>query len=157
MATLQQRLNLLIAQLGADHKSQDTKIGTLASLSTTAKASLVASINEIVTALNAKTTINDSASSGTQTWSSNKIGTEISAAITALINGSDSANDTLKELADRITAAVTADAGAVSAISVQSFTAPQKTQARANIDAYGSVELGNPDTDLVALYNTAKA
>jgi hypothetical protein len=40
---------------------------------------------------------------------------------------------------------------------VQSFTAPQKLQARENIDAYGSVELGDPDTDLAALYTTAKA
>lgn len=135
--------------------------GTLASLSTTAKSSLVAAINEIFTSAAGKATINDTTQSASTTFSSNKINSEISSqiatALTGLINGADGSNDTLKELADRITAAVAADAGAVSAIASQSFTAPQKAQARTNIDAYGSVELGNPDTDLAALYVTAKA
>ena len=40
---------------------------------------------------------------------------------------------------------------------VQTPTAPEQAIARTNIDAYGSVELGNPDTNLVTIYNTAKA
>ena len=180
--TLQQRISALITAVGADIKALYTAIGSLASLTTTNKTSLVLATNELVTKIGNLTTlttteksnlvgaineiaasisgfatINDTAASGTTTYSSTKIDSQIATAITALLNGADASNDTLKELADRITAAVAADAGAVSAIAVQSFTAPQKAQARTNIDAYGSVELGNPDTDLAALYATAKA
>jgi hypothetical protein len=39
----------------------------------------------------------------------------------------------------------------------QTFTAPEKAQAKANMDAYGNLEIGNPDTDFVAVFNTAVA
>ena len=38
----------------------------------------------------------------------------------------------------------------------QSLTAPQQLVARQNIDAYGAVELGDPNTDLEAIYVAAK-
>ena len=47
MATLESRLASLITALGTDHKAQETKMGALASLTTTDKASLVAAINEV--------------------------------------------------------------------------------------------------------------
>ena len=39
----------------------------------------------------------------------------------------------------------------------QTLTAPQQTQARSNIAAYGAAEIGNPDADLAATYTAAKA
>jgi hypothetical protein len=35
----------------------------------------------------------------------------------------------------------------------QTLTAPQKVQAKSNIDAYGNLEIGNPDSDFVATFN----
>ena len=67
--------------------------------------------------------------------------------------------DTLDELAAALgddanfAATVTAALGNRVRVDVaQSLTTPQKAQARTNIDAYGSVEIGNPDTDFVAVF-----
>ena len=134
------------------------KEGNLSNLSTTAKSDLVAAINETFTLASSASLIDDSSTSAdTKTWSVARIKTEIAVSITNLINGADDASDTLKELADKIVALSQADAGLISAVSSQTFTSSQKLQARNNIDAYGSVELGNPDTDLVALYTSAKS
>jgi 23S rRNA pseudoU1915 N3-methylase RlmH len=182
--TLQQRLNALITSIGTDIKSLIqkqgdlvtlnttsksnlvsainevlTKEGDLSTLSTTVKSNLVVAINEVFSIANSGANVIDDASTSAndKTWSVSKIKTEIALAITNLINGADGASDTLKELADQILALSQADAGLISAVSSQTFTPAQKSQARNNIDAYGSVELGNPDTDLVALYTLAKS
>ena len=184
--TLQQRLSSLITSIGTDIKNLIEKQGDLVTLNTTAKSNLVGAINELaakdgnlsnlsttdksnlVAAINETFTLASSASSAsliddsstsadTKTWSVARIKTEIAVSITNLINGADGASDTLKELADKIVALSQADAGLISAVSSQTFTSSQKLQARNNIDAYGSVELGNPDTDLVALYTLAKS
>ena len=75
--------------------------------------------------------------------SAGQVTAAINAAITALINGADVNNDTLKELADRITALAQADAGLVSTAQVQNFNAAQKQQACENIG------IGNPAFDFV--------
>lgn len=51
MATLAERLIALASAIGADIKALTAKQGDLTALSTTAKGSLVAAINEIKTAL----------------------------------------------------------------------------------------------------------
>lgn len=115
-------------------------------------------VNQAIAAL-----INDAVTVTGTTWSSNKIQAVVNAAVASLVGSAPATLDTLQELA-----AALGDANAITAINTalgnrvrydasQTLTAPQKTQARANIDAYGSVELGNPDVDLVALYNIAKA
>ena len=60
---------------------------------------------------------------------------ELTEAITDLINGADADSDTLKELADKITALAQADKGLVSATSAQEFEETNKEIARKNIDA----------------------
>nr|WP_241879642.1 hypothetical protein [Psychrobacter sp. PraFG1]UNK06469.1 hypothetical protein MN210_08220 [Psychrobacter sp. PraFG1] len=60
---------------------------------------------------------------------------ELTKAITDLINGADADSDTLKELADKITALAQADKGLVSATSAQEFKETNKQIARKNIDA----------------------
>jgi hypothetical protein len=72
---------------------------------------------------------------GTETaYSSAKVVTLISGAIAALIDGASADSNTLKELAEQITALGAADANLVSVLS-QVFTDAQKAQARTNIGA----------------------
>lgn len=66
---------------------------------------------------------------------------ELTKAITDLINGADVDSDTLKELADKITALAQADNGLVSAVEAQDFNASQQKQARDNISAIAEEDL----------------
>lgn len=66
---------------------------------------------------------------------------ELTKAIADLINGADVDSDTLKELADKITALAQADNGLVSAVEAQDFNASQKKQARDNISAIAEEDL----------------
>jgi hypothetical protein len=168
MATLETRLRDLATRVGTECKALRTLINgnaaDLTGLTTTAKTSLVAAVNEV----NAKptgATINDAATNGASVWSSTKVSSQITAQVQAVIGASTpAALDTLDELANALGddanfAATTAAAlgNRVRVDAAQAFTAPQKAQAKANIDAYGNLEIGNPDTDFVAVFNTALA
>lgn len=118
----------------------NTKTGTLSSLTTTDKTNLVAALNEVKAA---SSSINDAATGSSSTWSSTKIQTQINSALTALINGADGANDTLKELADQITALAQADNGLLSFTQAQTLSTGQKQQACANIG------VGDPEHNYV--------
>lgn len=169
MATLQSRLSDLVTAIGTDIKALLATRGNLASLTTDEKTNLVGAINELQAEINAVTAgavINDAAPSNSTTaaYSANKITTLISAAISALVNGAGSSLDTLKELADELTAQGGAAAALTTAVAnrvrfdaAQSLDAAQKAQAKSNIDALGTTELGNPDTNLVTIYTAAKA
>lgn len=120
------------------------RVGTLASLTTTDKTNLVSALNEVKALVGAAgVQIDDLATATTTTWSSSKIQSQITAAITALIGGSDTANDTLKELADQITALAQADNGLLSFTAVQTLTAPQQLQGCTNLG------IGDPTHDFV--------
>ena len=170
MATLETRLNNLATRVATECKALRTLVNgnavDLVALTTTAKGSLVAALNELqseIDAIGSPATINDASSaSTTQTWSITKISSEIAAALNALTTGAPTALNTLDELA----AALGDDANFASTVTTalgnrvrtdtaaQGLTLPQKLNARTNIDAYGSIELGNPDADLVATFNT---
>jgi hypothetical protein len=80
-------------------------IGNLSSLTTTAKSSLVAAINELDAALgqiDLTGLINDNTTATNSTWSSNKISTQISSAVSALVDGAPELLNTLNELAAAI-------------------------------------------------------
>lgn len=167
MATTETRLRELATAIGTDVKLLTGKIGDLATLSTTAKNSLVAALNELKTAVDnaaGAPEVNDAATNTTNTWSSQKISDQITAAISALTTGAPTALDTLNELA----AAIGDDANFASTITTalgnrlrfdaaQTLTAPQKVQGNANLGSVSLVQVGDPDADLVAAYNTAKA
>lgn len=171
MATLESRIISAVQAIGTDIKALNDTRGVLSSLTTTAKGNLVAAINEINAALGAAgAAINDSVGDGatTTTWSADKIFDEIAAAKVAvtnsLVNGAASALDTLSELATALgndpsfaTTIATGLANRVRYDAAQTLTAPQQAQARSNIGALSTVEIGNPDADLVAAYNTAKS
>lgn len=134
----------------------------LSGLTTTQKTNLVAAINWLHSELNAvaggAAGINDAATSTNTTWSSSKTNAEISAAVTALVDGAPGALDTIKELADAlggqsgaITAIETALANRVRFDATQTLSAAQQTQARANIGA------GTSSLALGTTAGTAKA
>lgn len=176
MATQAQRLQDLATAIGTDVKTLRTFLtgsptGTLAGLATTAKDSLVAALNEvraqaIAAAASGGAQINDAAAATTTAYSSQKVEDRIAAVIQQILGSTTpAALDTLDEIANALgddqnfAATITAALGKrVRVDAAQTFTAGEKAQARANIGAdITSTEIGNPDQDLVAAYNTAKA
>jgi len=174
--TLVTRVSDLATRSGTAYKSIKQLVNgnaaDLSALATTANANLVVAINEVkaqaagaANAAASSVTINDTlTNSTTQTYSVSKINATVQAAVAGLVNGSPGALDTLQELASALgndpnyAASVTTALGnRIRVDAAQAFSAPQKLQARANIDAYGSVEIGNPDTDFVAVFNAAAA
>lgn len=176
--TIETKIIALAQAIGADVKALTVSQGPLSSLNTTAKTSLVAAINELMTLIgSAGASIDDSAGDGNTgvTWSANKIFDSIAAAITALkdelTNGASAALDTLAELAAALgddpnfaTTIATELANRVRFDAVQSLTNAQQTQARTNIGAASAAALtaltnaiGNTEHDFAADYATAKA
>lgn len=94
--------------------------------------------------------------------STSEMNSAIATAINNLIDGAPVALDTLKEISDYLAANDTAVGGLTSALAnrvrvdaAQSFTEPQKLQGRSNIDVYSKVEIGNPETNLVGVFEAA--
>ena len=158
MAVLTQSINDGFAQITMLLKQVNNTLkgnqGDLTKLSTADKTSLVNALNELKTTIDNKTSINDSQTTTANTWSATKISNEITTAITNLINGADVSSDTLKKLADKITALAQADNGLVSASQSQAFNEQQKAQARTNIDVYSKAEIGDINTNFVTTINT---
>lgn len=176
--SLETRIVALAQAMGADVKALTAAQGTLTSLNTTTKTSLVAAINELLTLIgSAGAVIDDVAGNGSTsvTWSADKIFDSIEAAKTAVKNellaGAGAAFDTLNELAAALgndpsfaTTIAAEVANRVRYDAAQALTSPQQTQARANIGAAAAsdvaalgVGLGTYDRDYVADYTTAKA
>lgn len=106
-------------------------------------AKAAAALAAAIAALPSSVVIDDAATAANKVWSSTKTQAQITAAITALINGAGVDSDTLKELADDITALAQADNGLLSFTAAQALTAPQQLQACNNLG------IGNPDWDYV--------
>ena len=119
--------------------------GNLSDLVTTDKANLVAALNEVKNSIPSTSAVIDDTGSGTtKTWSSNKIQSQITSAITALVSGSPEASDTLKELSDQIVALSQADNGLLSFAAAQALNTAQKLQGCNNLG------IGDPAFDYVA-------
>ena len=158
MATQQERITALAQAIAADIKLLTVNQGTLTALTTTDKTSLVNAINELKSSIANATNINDTSTSKSATWSSDKINTSINNAVSALVNGAGTTLDTLKELANALgndanfsTTIATQMGKRVRVDAAQTFTVAEQAQGCANLG------IGNPDTDFVAAYNTAKA
>jgi len=163
--SLETQIIALAQAIGADIKDVRAKQGDLTSLTTTAKTSLVAAINELKAALgSAGAAINDTAGNGdaSVTWSADKIFDTIEAAKAAvksdLTNGAAAALDTLSELAAALgndpsfaATMATALSNRVRYDATQTLTGPQQLQACNNIG------VGDPEHNFVADYTTAKA
>lgn len=144
MATQQSNISAALLRLVAAINTVSGRSGTLSSLTTTDKTSIVNALNEVKASIpSAASFIDDTAAQTGKTWSSTKIQAQVTAAIAALINGSDAQNDTLKELADRITAIAQAEVGLISFAQTQTLTAAQQLQAGNNLG------VGDPAFDYV--------
>jgi phosphopantothenoylcysteine synthetase/decarboxylase len=161
--SLATNLQSLATRMATECKALRTLInGNLADLSaltTTAKTSLVAAINE-VKAAQGSSVIDDATTGTLKTWSSSKINTSINSATAALVNSAPATLDTLNELAAALgsdpafaTTMTTALGKRVRVDAAQVFTAGEQTQARANIGAQEAALIGDPATDFVATFN----
>lgn len=158
MATQQERIMALAQAIASDIKNLTANQGSLTALTTTNKTSLVAALNELKTSIASASNINDTTTNTSATWSSQKINDAINNAVVALVNGAGTTLDTLKELADALGndanfAATLAEqmSKRVRVDAAQTFTVAEQAQGCANLG------IGNPDTDFVAAYTTAKA
>ena len=137
------RITSLINSIATDIKDVYAKIGNLNTLQTTTKSSLVGAINEIKASGGLQ--INDSTPSSSTTFSGTAIDSKIATAKTEVKNeilgSASAAYDTLQEIQAQMVADDTAAASLTTAVGQR----PTYT------------ETGNLDTDLVQLYNTAKA
>ena len=137
------RITALINSIATDIKDVYAKIGNLNTLQTTTKSSLVGAINELKSSGGLQ--INDSTPSASTTFSGTAIDSKIATAKTevknAILGGASAAYDTLQEIQAQMEADDTAAATLTTAVGQR----PTYT------------ETGNLDTDLVQLYNTAKA
>lgn len=143
----------LATRVGTEAKSLRTlingNVAGLSALNTTTKTNLVAAINEIEAAVSAASGINDATTTTTTTWSSSKISTEITSSAAALVDAAPGALDTLNELAAALgddpafaTTVTTALTNRVRYDAAQSLTSPQQVQARTNIGAASTAEVG---------------
>lgn len=176
--SLETRIVALAQAMGTDVKALHVSQGSLSTLNTTAKTSLVAAINELLTLISsAGVAIDDGAGNGstTVTWSADKIFDSIELAKTAIkddiTGGAAAALDTLNELATALgndpsfaTTIATEIANRVRYDAVQTLTSPQRAQARDNIGAAAAsalsdlvAGLGSYDRDYAADYTAAKA
>lgn len=160
----------LATRVGTEAKALRTLINgnaaDLSALTTTAKTSLVAAINEVEAAVAAASGIDDNTTATTTTWSSSKIDdevdTRIGVATSALVDSAPTTLDTLNELAAALgddpnfaTTLTTALGKRVRVDAVQSFTAPEQAQARTNIDAASATNVGSTTTNYVTAFETA--
>lgn len=167
MSQLTQNIANLALDIATDIKALRTQIdgnaNSLMGLNTTAKGNLVAALNELKGLLDQaqlRTDVDDNLSgSAAKTWSINKIKDQISAAVAAVVGNAPAALDTLSEIAAKLSSEDSAINALILALdsrvrfdAPQTMTSAQRAQARSNIDAYGPVELGDPNTDFVALF-----
>jgi uncharacterized phage infection (PIP) family protein YhgE len=163
--SLETRITALATSIAASINTAKSERGTLASLTTTNKSSLVAAANELKALYDAidAATINDaSEASATETWSINKIKSSLATAISDLVAGAPGLLDTLDELAaalgdnpDVITNLLAAQALRVRVDAATSYTAPQMAQGRDNIGAQEAAAIGNTDRDFAADFTGA--
>lgn len=138
LAPLDARVTTLesdITGINQAQAAQDTAISAKAAQSSLDATNKIVADNYTALdgAIAQKTSINDAVSSAFDTWSSTKISNEIVKAFQAVIGGAGVDSDTLKELADKITALAQADNGLLSLVVAQAFTIAQQAQGRANL------------------------
>jgi hypothetical protein len=102
--------------------------------------------------------IDDASTSTLSTWSSSKT----SSSISAVVGGAPTALNTLGKVSIALgadpayaTTTTTALSNRVRVDSAQSFNGTQQAQARANIGAAWSTDMGDPTTDFVSIFQAA--
>ncbi len=161
---LKEDIDAGFTRTGQEVKDLRDKQGDLTGLNTTIKTSLVAAINEVNLSITAGASINDAVTALTSTWSSTKINSEISQAVTDLIDSAPGAADTLNELNNLINANDADITGILTALAArlrvdtasQGLTVTQQDNARANISVFSQSEMGDVlNADFVAVFEAA--
>ena len=162
--SLQTQLHSFVLRAAQEFNAVYTKIGTLASLSTTDKTSLVAAINELKGAIGAATSIDDAQVGIATTYSSSKIVGLLDALKAEILGGADAAYDTLLEIQQAIQSGDGSIAALLDAVNkrvrfdaAQTLTAAEQAQARTNIGAVAAADVGDTAFDFVAAFEGALA
>jgi len=160
--SLQTQLNSFVLRVADEFNTVKGRTGTLSALTTTDKSSLVAAINELKTAVITSVAIDDLTIGTASTYSSSKIVTLLDALKADLLSGADPAFDTLLELQQALQNDQTGIAALTASIdkrvrfdAAQALTVPEQTQARDNIGAVASADIGDTTTDFVAIFDAA--
>ena len=160
--SLATRIESLVIRVAQEFNDVRAKAGNLANLTTTDKSNLVAAINELKAAVSASTVIDDAQIALTSTYSSSKIVSLLDALKSEILGGADAAYDTLLEIQQVLQSGTSGLEALLAAINqrvrfdaAQSLTVAEQSQARSNIGAVASSDLGNPDTDFVAVFEGA--
>lgn len=185
--SLQTRISDLITAVGTDIKQLRTWVtgsaaGNLTGLTTTDKTSLLNAVNEVKATADSGNVAASPTVAGKieiATLAEVATGTDTARAVTPegvrqertalkteiLGVGVPAALDTLDELAAALADDANYAASTTTALAArlrvdtaaQGLTGTQQANGRTNLDVYSKAELGNPETDLAALYATAKA
>ncbi|MDX1114799.1 hypothetical protein GOL31_23650 [Sinorhizobium medicae] len=168
--SLQTNLSNLATRIGNETKALRTLLNgnaaDLTSLTTTAKTNLVAAVNELkaeIAALGGGVTLNDASVSSGAAWSSQKISDELDLLKDEILGpGVSAALDTLKEIGDALASndseigtITTALANRVRFDAAQTLTAGEQLQARQNIGAVSTADVGDTTTNFVTVFETA--
>ena len=108
--------------------------------------------------------IDDAHIAATTTYSSNKIVSLLDALKTEILGGADAAYDTLLEIQQLLQNSTSGLDALLAAVNnrvrfdaAQSLTVAEQLQARSNIGAVAASDVGNTDTDFVAVFEGALA
>jgi hypothetical protein len=157
---LTDRIMLTFKQIAADIKGLTNSVGSLAGLTTTKKTDLVSAINEVKASVPAAgATINDaSTTSTTQAWSASKTAAAVSQVKADILGGAGAAYDTLLEIQQMIVGDEATAAALATAVNNRvRFDAAQTLTPAQILQACQNIGIGDPDTDFLTAYNTAKA
>jgi capsid protein len=160
--SLATRIESLVIRVAQEFNDVRAKAGNLANLTTTDKSNLVAAINELKAAVVSSAVIDDANIATTSTYSSSKIVTLLDALKSEILGGADAAYDTLVEIQQLLQNSTSGLDALLAAVNnrvrfdaAQSLTEPEQAQARSNIDAVAASDIGNTDTDFVAVFEGA--
>ena len=162
--SLTTRIESLVIRVAQEFNDVRAKTGNLANLTTTDKSNLVAAINELKAAVVSSSEIDDANIAISSTYSSSKIVTLLDALKSEILGGADAAYDTLLEIQQLLQNGTTGLDALLAAVNnrvrfdaAQTLTAPEQVQARSNIGAVAVSDVGNTDTDFVAVFEGALA
>ena len=157
--SLATRIESLVIRVAQEFNDVRAKTGDLANLTTTDKSNLVAAINELQAAVVSSAVIDDAHVAATTTYSSNKIVSLLDALKTEILGGADAAYDTLVEIQQLLQNGTSGLDALLAAVNnrvrfdaAQSLTVAEQLQARSNIGAFAASDVGNTDTDFVAVF-----
>ena len=160
--SLATRIESLVIRVAQEFNDVRAKTGNLANLTTTDKSNLVAAINELKAAVVSSSEINDANIAISSTYSSSKIVTLLDALKSEILGGADAAYDTLLEIQQLLQNGTTGLDALLAAVNnrvrfdtAQTLSAPEQAQARSNIGAVAVSDVGDTDTDFVAVFEGA--